>query len=70
MAGREFARAHLFAGPHDLDRRIEQPAELLQIERRPFAEGDVEGMGLRDEEVARGLDGRLAEISRTAQAAV
>jgi hypothetical protein len=35
-----------------------------------FAEGDVEGMGRRDEEVARDLDGRLAEISRTAQAAV
>ncbi|HET7202650.1 MAG TPA: ferritin-like domain-containing protein [Steroidobacteraceae bacterium] len=35
-----------------------------------FAEGDVEGMGLRDEEVARGLDGRLAEISSTAQEAV
>jgi hypothetical protein len=35
-----------------------------------FAEGDVEGMGLRDEEVARGLDERLQEISATAQAAM
>ena len=35
-----------------------------------YAEGDVEGMGLRDEEVARSLDARMAEISNTAQAAV
>ena len=35
-----------------------------------FAEGDVEGMGLRDEVVAKELDARLAEITRTAEAAV
>jgi hypothetical protein len=34
-----------------------------------FASGDVQEMGLRDEEVARGLDARLAEIASTAQAA-
>jgi hypothetical protein len=34
-----------------------------------FAEGDVEGMGLKDEVAARDLEARLAEINRTAQAA-
>jgi hypothetical protein len=34
-----------------------------------FADGDVEGMGLRDEEIARDLDRRLAEIRETAEAA-
>jgi hypothetical protein len=34
-----------------------------------FAEGDVEGMGLRDEVVARELDARLAEITSTAEQA-
>jgi hypothetical protein len=34
-----------------------------------FASGDVQEMGLRDEEVARGLDARLAEIANTARAA-
>jgi len=34
-----------------------------------FAEGDVEGMGLRDEEVARSLDSRMVEIRRTAEVA-
>jgi hypothetical protein len=34
-----------------------------------FAEGDVEGMGLKDEAAARDLEARLAEIKRTAQAA-
>ena len=34
-----------------------------------FADADVEGMGLRDEDVARGLDSRVAEIHRTAEAA-
>ncbi|HEX7374178.1 MAG TPA: ferritin-like domain-containing protein [Steroidobacteraceae bacterium] len=35
-----------------------------------YAEGDVEGMHLQDDEVARNLDARLGEISNTAQAAV
>ncbi|MBS1136025.1 MAG: hypothetical protein H6R02_3166 [Burkholderiaceae bacterium] len=34
-----------------------------------FAEGDVEGMGLRDEVVAKELDARLAEITSTAEKA-
>jgi len=34
-----------------------------------FADGDVEGMGLRDEDVARSLDTRMDEIQRTAEAA-
>jgi hypothetical protein len=34
-----------------------------------FAEGDVEGMGLRDELVAKELDARLAEITGTAEQA-
>jgi hypothetical protein len=34
-----------------------------------FAEGDVEGMGLRDEQVARELDARLEEIRGTAATA-
>jgi hypothetical protein len=34
-----------------------------------FAEGDVEGMGLRDEVVAKELDARLAEITSTAEQA-
>jgi hypothetical protein len=34
-----------------------------------FAGGDVEGMGLKDEEVARSLDSRMGEIRRTAEAA-
>lgn len=34
-----------------------------------FADGDVERMSQSDEEIARGLDARLAEISSTAQAA-
>jgi hypothetical protein len=34
-----------------------------------FAEGDVEGMGLRDEVVAKELDARLAEIHSTAEKA-
>jgi hypothetical protein len=34
-----------------------------------FAEGDVEGMGLKDEAAARDLEARLAEINRTAQGA-
>jgi len=34
-----------------------------------FAEGDVEGMGLKDEAAARDLEARLAEINRTADAA-
>ena len=34
-----------------------------------FAEGDLEGMGQRDEEVALSLEARLAEIRRTADAA-
>jgi hypothetical protein len=34
-----------------------------------FADGDVEGMGQRDEDVALGLEARLAEIQRTADAA-
>jgi hypothetical protein len=34
-----------------------------------FADMDAEGMGMKDEEVARDLDARLAEIERTAQAA-
>ena len=34
-----------------------------------FADGDVEGMGLRDEEIARDLDARLKDISNTAAAA-
>jgi len=35
-----------------------------------FAEGDVEGMGLKDEVAARDLEARLAEISRTAKEAM
>ena len=42
MARRIFAGANLFAGPHDLDRRVEQPPKLLEIERRAVAEDDVE----------------------------
>jgi hypothetical protein len=34
-----------------------------------FAEGDVEGMGLKDEQVARELEARLGEIRSTAAAA-
>jgi hypothetical protein len=34
-----------------------------------FAEADVEGMGLRDEQVAIGLEARLGEIQRTAEGA-
>jgi hypothetical protein len=34
-----------------------------------FADGDVEAMGRRDEDEARDLEARLAEIHRTAQAA-
>jgi hypothetical protein len=34
-----------------------------------FAAGDVEGMGLRDEVVAKELDARLAEITSTAEQA-
>ena len=34
-----------------------------------FAEGDVEGMGLKDEIAAHDLEARLAEIHRTAEAA-
>ena len=34
-----------------------------------FAEGDVEGMGLKDEQVARELEARLGEIQQTAAAA-
>ncbi|MDQ1311264.1 MAG: hypothetical protein QG601_2534, partial [Pseudomonadota bacterium] len=34
-----------------------------------FAQGDVEGMGLRDEVVAKELDARLAEITSTAEQA-
>ena len=34
-----------------------------------FADGDVEAMGQRDEDEARGLEARLAEVHRTAQAA-
>ena len=34
-----------------------------------FADADVDGMGLKDEEVARGLDARLAEIENTALSA-
>jgi hypothetical protein len=34
-----------------------------------FADGDVEGMGQRDEDEARSLEARLAEIRRTAEAA-
>ena len=42
MAGLIFAAHDLLAGPHDVDRGIEQAAELLEIERRPLAEGDIE----------------------------
>jgi hypothetical protein len=34
-----------------------------------FADADVTGMELRDDEVARGLDARLAEIHETAASA-
>jgi len=34
-----------------------------------FAGGDVEGMGLKDEQVARELEARLGEIRSTADAA-
>jgi hypothetical protein len=34
-----------------------------------FAENDVESLGLRDEEVAKSLEARLAEIHQTADAA-
>ena len=34
-----------------------------------FADGDVEGMGLRDEEIARELDARLKEIASIAAVA-
>ena len=34
-----------------------------------FADGDVQAMETRDDEVARALDLRLAEIESTAQAA-
>jgi hypothetical protein len=34
-----------------------------------FAGADVEGMGLKDEEIARDLDARLREIRRTAEGA-
>ena len=34
-----------------------------------FADGDVEGMGLRDEEIARELDARLKEIASIASGA-
>jgi hypothetical protein len=32
-----------------------------------FADGDVESMGLHDEEIARDLEQRLAEIHETAE---
>jgi hypothetical protein len=31
-----------------------------------FAEADVEGMGVKDEEIALGLESRLGDIERTA----
>jgi len=34
-----------------------------------FAGGDVEGMGLRDEQIARELDARMREVKQTAEAA-
>jgi hypothetical protein len=34
-----------------------------------FADGDIEAMGQRDEDEARGLEARLAEVHRTAQTA-
>jgi hypothetical protein len=34
-----------------------------------FAEGDVEAMGMKDEQVARELEARLGDIARTAEAA-
>jgi len=34
-----------------------------------FAENDVESMGLKDEQVARELEARLAEIHQTAATA-
>lgn len=34
-----------------------------------YADGDMDGMGLRDEQVASDMDTRLADIARTAQAA-
>jgi hypothetical protein len=34
-----------------------------------FADGNVEGMGLKDEEVARQLEAALAEIRATAESA-
>src|SRR4051812_12180153 len=42
MAGGELARAYLLAGPEDADRRIEQPAELFEIEWRPLSERQIE----------------------------
>src|ERR1700750_696452 len=42
VAGTEFPGADLRSGPEELDGGIEQPAELLQVERRALAEGGVE----------------------------